>query len=85
MKYYMYKIHWLLRIDDLRKVRKLLTIINPRDLDVINLMDENYKIVDDYSGFLMFDRGLALDETMKYLKKAKKNEEIKYVEFLRRK
>jgi hypothetical protein len=81
--FYKYKIQWI--FSDIKEVEKIFNIIPVRGLDSILLRDNNLKIVDKYSDFLLYETGIAEKETIKYLKKEIKNNiKIKYIELFRK-
>ena len=88
MKQYKYKIQWLIDKDKIIKgvgIKHLINILGVRSLDVINFRDYDFKIVNNYNGFIQYPYGVAEIETLKYIKKQlKNNKNIEYVELLRR-
>ena len=90
LKQYKYKIQWLLKPKESYKIIRALGV---KSFDVINLRDRDLKIVDSYTGFIMFPYGLAEVETIKYIKKYLKkymfvnnyiNDEVLFVEVIRK-
>ena len=87
MKRYVYKIQWLIDRKDVFtiKFKHLMDLIGARLLDNILFRDDDYKILDDYDGFLMYPYEVADSKTVKDVRKIlKKNNKITFVELLRR-
>ena len=79
---YNYQIKWVGRP---KQMFKLIKLIGVRSLDKICLKDIEGKVLDTYTGFIMYGGGIAEEETIKYIKRQfKKNDKLYYVEVLRR-
>lgn len=91
---YSYKIQWLFTVNGsfitpTKQLRKELfdTIksLGAKSLTVVNFRNEKLKVIDNYSSMIMYPYGSAEKELIKYIKKSlKNNQEIKYVELIRR-
>jgi hypothetical protein len=63
----------------------VLKAINPKSLDSIIFRDENYKTIENYSGYNSHPNGAALDVTKKHINAIlKKNSKITMIELLKR-
>ncbi len=85
-KRYVYKMQWLFNNNkgDLNNCISVVRAIGSKSLTVINFRDENYKIIDSYSRMVMFGYPTADKETVKAIRKACKNENVKSIELLRK-
>jgi len=85
---YKYKIQWLItrkQFDSNISFKHLLNILGVKSLDKIVLRNNDFKIVDTYTSFIMFPFNVAEIETIKYLKKTlKQNNNIEYIELIRK-
>jgi len=94
MKYYNFKIQWIFNVKgnfvatekELKKnLFSVLKAINPKSLDSIIFRDENYKTIENYSGYNSHPNGAALDVTKKHINAIlKKNSKITMIELLKR-
>lgn len=86
MKSYIFKIQWVFNNNkgDIKNCCNVLKAIGVRGLDIINFRDKDFKIIDNYHGFIMYQSDIALLETIKYIKKAIKNEKVFCVEILKK-
>lgn len=94
MKSYVYKIQWLFPITasfvetekvSRKKLFDVIKVIGAKSLTVIYFLDENYKRVASYSGFVGYPTGAENEPTIQQIKKELKlNPKIKFVELLRR-
>lgn len=86
MKSYIFKIQWVFNNNkgDIKNCCNVLKSIGVRGLDIINFRDENFKIIDNYHGFIMYNSDIAILETIKYIKQTIKNENISFVEILKK-
>lgn len=93
MKMYVYKIQWLFpvigdfvtpkekRINELFAVIKA---IGARSLTVVNFMDRDMKVIQNYTDMVMFPSETSTRNTILSIKnEIEKNDEIIYVELLR--
>lgn len=84
IKIYKYKIQWIFS-NNMLNFTKFINIIGVKSLDKINLMNNNYKIIDSYNSFSQYPNEKAEKETIKYIRKQiKENDNIRFIEVLRR-
>jgi hypothetical protein len=85
---YKYKIQWIFKYikgDEKREFKKILRILGTRSLDKINLLNEDYKIIDSYNSFIQFKNGEPEIETLKYIEKSFDiNKGLVYIELVRK-
>jgi len=88
---YKYKIQWLFNLRDvfvanqIDQLENVIKAIGVRSLDKICIRNKDYKIVDNYNGFISHPSGTAEFVTMEYIKtEFANNKDYTFVEILRK-
>jgi len=86
MKSYVFKIQWVFNNNqgDVLNCINVIKAIGVKSLDVINFRDRDFKLIENYNGFIMYDRATAEEKTIECINQAILNNKVTIIEILKR-